>query len=91
MESTKPISNEAENGNKSKPLLCDGFLNTTEVIELTSKIVTTSMKGLYKISALIKINGDKETETNFLCFDKKDLKRIKVGFKWTGEYWGSGS
>lgn len=25
MESTKPTSNEAENGNKSKPLLYDGF------------------------------------------------------------------
>ena len=72
-------------------MLCDGFLKTTEVIELTSKIHETPMKGLFAITALIKINGETETDTIFLCYDKKDLKRIKVGFKWTGEYWGSGS
>lgn len=31
MESTKPTSNEAENGNKSKPLLQAGFLTSTKI------------------------------------------------------------
>ncbi len=31
MSSTKPTSNEAENGNKSKPLLQAGFLTSTKI------------------------------------------------------------
>ena len=34
MKSTKPTSNEAENGNKSKPLLCDVFSHEDLIVKI---------------------------------------------------------
>ena len=39
MKSTKPTSNEAENGNKSKPLLADVILTENEKWKTVCKIV----------------------------------------------------
>ena len=53
MESTKPTLNEAENGNKSKPLLCDAFIdalpNTDEkIINKWSKQISRELVKLSK-------------------------------------------
>ncbi len=39
MESTKPTLNEAENGNKSKPLLCDGLLDKIMVVKILRPVI----------------------------------------------------
>lgn len=69
MESTKPTSNEAENGNKSKPLLCDAFIEALpytdeKIIDKYTKQISTE---LYHLSKEFEANGDKNAHVNARC------------------------
>ena len=49
-ESTKPTSNEAECGNKSKPLLCDGFITEDLIIKMNKKHLVMLYDFAYKLA-----------------------------------------
>lgn len=66
---TKQSSNEAENGNKSKPLLCDAFIESLpytyeKIIDKYTKQISTE---LYHLSKEFEANGDTNAHVNARC------------------------
>ena len=63
MESTKPSSNSAENGNKSKPLLGDGYLSSKDLragnlIYLRNSDYSEKAKKGWDISEIVEIHNN---------------------------------
>jgi hypothetical protein len=67
--STKQTENLAENGNKSKPLLCDAFIDALphtdeKIIDKYTKQISTE---LYNLSKELEANGDTNAHVNARC------------------------
>ena len=61
----------------------------SKIIEITSLVKESAMKGFYSRFAILEVNGEKlEHETNFLSTNKDELQKLYVGFEWEGDYWG---
>ena len=70
-ESTKPILNEAENGNKSKPLLYDGIFVGQKVIdEDGDKGTITRIENIYNIYVKYDNGGSCISCLNGCCNDR---------------------
>ena len=68
-ESTKTTSNEANCGNKSKPLLCDAFIDSLpytdeKIIDKYTKQISTE---LYNLSKEFEAKGDTNAHVNARC------------------------
>jgi hypothetical protein len=87
MESTKPTLNEAENGNKSKPLLGEVFIYENEsLIDLENEewIDCIGFDGIYQVSNLGRIKGVerwRETRPGIGYMMKEKIRKQSVSEK----------
>ena len=80
MKSTKPTSNEAENGNKSKPVLANRILQFRAWDKSCNK-----MRGLKGVSDLFGLRSDGYCNSDFILMQNSGIKAIDEKYIFEGD------